>query len=267
MPTILKSKKFLTALAAMLAVLIGNLIDAPPEEVSAVVLPLLLYIFAQGVADFGKERARIENSPEALARSFPVKIESMDGYEISDADVVNAIKRNASRVGKVISDADQKGGVEEGTSSRSGRSTLAASIMIFLTLTISVGAVGVSGCIAPAVDDAVLLQSTLGPWESITFDYVMGVDDALAKGEITQEEYGELYQNGYRVLNALNKTDPLGFLSVDWVLIEHYAYRGIDAQLETGVVSPGAADSLREQVRLFVEVVKVLKTNSPLGGE
>ena len=51
--TMLGSKKFLTALVAAIAAGFGI-----PEEA---LLPLVAYIVGQGIADNGKERAKVEN--------------------------------------------------------------------------------------------------------------------------------------------------------------------------------------------------------------
>lgn len=60
-PGLLTSKKFgAAALAAGLA-FAGLRVGMTREEVGFVVSPLLLYIGAQGLADFGKERAKAEN--------------------------------------------------------------------------------------------------------------------------------------------------------------------------------------------------------------
>ena len=35
-------------------------LDLPPEELTAILSPVLAYILGQGIADVGKEKARIE---------------------------------------------------------------------------------------------------------------------------------------------------------------------------------------------------------------
>lgn len=58
---LLSSKKFLTAIAGALA---GGLLrlgfEVPIEDVMAILSPLVAAIVGQGIADHGKEKAKIE---------------------------------------------------------------------------------------------------------------------------------------------------------------------------------------------------------------
>ena len=58
----LKSKKALTAIAA--AIVAGGAKigwDVSTEELMPILTPLMAYIVGQGIADHGKERAKVEN--------------------------------------------------------------------------------------------------------------------------------------------------------------------------------------------------------------
>ena len=55
--TMFGSKKFLAALAAVLLIVLAEA-GVPIHE--DVLIPLVAYIIAQGIADFGKERAKAE---------------------------------------------------------------------------------------------------------------------------------------------------------------------------------------------------------------
>ena len=58
---ILKSKKFWTAFSSVLVALAGHFgLDLDPSEITAILSPIMAYIVGQGVADLGKERAKIE---------------------------------------------------------------------------------------------------------------------------------------------------------------------------------------------------------------
>jgi adenylosuccinate synthase len=60
---LLSSKKFVTSLLGVVtavAVKLG-LPEAKLEELVAIVSPFLVYVGAQGFADMGKERAKVEN--------------------------------------------------------------------------------------------------------------------------------------------------------------------------------------------------------------
>lgn len=57
LPELLKSKKFQAALVALVVVIIHGLIPAFEEiDLHALLLPLVAYIFGQGLADFQKHR-------------------------------------------------------------------------------------------------------------------------------------------------------------------------------------------------------------------
>jgi len=57
---ILKSKKFIAAIIASLGTFFGLMNGLTVEEIAVAISPILSYILAQGVADAGKERAKIE---------------------------------------------------------------------------------------------------------------------------------------------------------------------------------------------------------------
>ena len=57
------SKKALAMIAGLIASLAGKYgLDIPTEELTVVLSPVLAYILGQGVADAGKEKARIESN-------------------------------------------------------------------------------------------------------------------------------------------------------------------------------------------------------------
>ena len=58
-----RSKKALTALAGTIVALAARLgWDISPDELMPILSPLMAYIVGQGIADHGKERAKIEIS-------------------------------------------------------------------------------------------------------------------------------------------------------------------------------------------------------------
>lgn len=64
---IVTSKKFIAAIATLLVTLISKIgFNADPETVGLIISPLIVYIAAQGAADLGKEKARIENEPKMV---------------------------------------------------------------------------------------------------------------------------------------------------------------------------------------------------------
>jgi len=61
---LLKSKKFLMAVAGLIAVVLFHFFALPEETTMKVLGIVIAYIAAQGVADIGKEKAKIENKKE-----------------------------------------------------------------------------------------------------------------------------------------------------------------------------------------------------------
>lgn len=60
---LLKSKKALTAIAAVIVALGGKIgWDVSTEELMPILTPLMAYIVGQGIADHGKERIKAEQS-------------------------------------------------------------------------------------------------------------------------------------------------------------------------------------------------------------
>lgn len=55
-------KKILAAALASILAFVGFLNGLTVAEIAVIVGPLMLYIPGQGLADFGKERARVEKS-------------------------------------------------------------------------------------------------------------------------------------------------------------------------------------------------------------
>lgn len=62
MTDLLNSKKFLAAIAAAVLALIGFYLGMTVDQIAIITGPLMVYVGAQGLADFGKERAKTEAS-------------------------------------------------------------------------------------------------------------------------------------------------------------------------------------------------------------
>lgn len=63
MPDMLQSKKFIASIVAAVLALIGFYLGLTVEQIAIITGPLMVYVGAQGLADFGKERAIIEKIP------------------------------------------------------------------------------------------------------------------------------------------------------------------------------------------------------------
>lgn len=60
MRELLRSKKFISSVLASVVALAAMLNDVPPEQIAAIIAPLMGYTLSQGLADQGKEKARLE---------------------------------------------------------------------------------------------------------------------------------------------------------------------------------------------------------------
>ena len=61
----LRSKKAVAMIVGLIVSLAGKVgLDLPTEDLTAVLSPVLAYIVGQGVADVGKEKARVEQATQ-----------------------------------------------------------------------------------------------------------------------------------------------------------------------------------------------------------
>ena len=64
---LLKSKKFQVAVAGVIVAALGKLgLDMDEETILLVLSPIIAYILGKGVADIGKEQAKIEEPAKAV---------------------------------------------------------------------------------------------------------------------------------------------------------------------------------------------------------
>ncbi len=64
---ILKSKKFQAAVVGLVVAIAGNVgLDLDEVALMTILSPILAYIAGQGLADIGKEKAKIENGDSSI---------------------------------------------------------------------------------------------------------------------------------------------------------------------------------------------------------
>ena len=61
MSDMLRSKKFIAAILAAILALIGFYLGLATDQIAIITGPLMIYVGAQGLADIGKEKAKVEN--------------------------------------------------------------------------------------------------------------------------------------------------------------------------------------------------------------
>ena len=59
--SMLSSKKALASLTALIAAGIAKWLKFPTDEIVVIISPVIAYVLGQGIADHGKEKAKIEN--------------------------------------------------------------------------------------------------------------------------------------------------------------------------------------------------------------
>ena len=61
---IFKSKKFIVAMGGVIAIVVSHFTGLAEDSINQIVLLIATYLGAQGVADFQKEKAKIEANKE-----------------------------------------------------------------------------------------------------------------------------------------------------------------------------------------------------------
>ena len=62
MKELFTSKKFITALIGGVAAFVSAMFDVESDKILAILTPFIAYIAAQGIADHGKEAAKIHSN-------------------------------------------------------------------------------------------------------------------------------------------------------------------------------------------------------------
>ncbi len=101
-----KSKKFLAAIAGAAVVVLNKAIglEIPETDVLKILGVVASYIVGQGIADHGKEKAKIEMPSKALAAmksGGPVQVRNLaDSVSpmVADEAIFRAIDRNRDRI-------------------------------------------------------------------------------------------------------------------------------------------------------------------------
>ena len=80
LPRVLRSKKFQTAVVAVIVYVSGRLgWDVSPTDLVLVIAPLIAFIVSQGWADSGKEAARIVTNAQLAMASAQILADGGDG--------------------------------------------------------------------------------------------------------------------------------------------------------------------------------------------
>ena len=101
---LLASKKFLAAIAGAGVVVLNKAlsIDMPEEDLLKILGMIATYILGQSVADFGKEKAKVEHPAKAL---LAIKGRGQTIIERApDQGLVDVISANRDQIKKILAD-------------------------------------------------------------------------------------------------------------------------------------------------------------------
>jgi xanthosine utilization system XapX-like protein len=105
---LLSSKKCLAAIAGVGVILLNKLlsIDMPEEDLLKVLGMIATYIVGQGVADFGKEKAKVEHTAKALTaiKGTPRVVVEQQYPPTNDVALVDLVARNRGQIKKILAD-------------------------------------------------------------------------------------------------------------------------------------------------------------------
>lgn len=123
-----------------------------------------------------------------------------------------------------------------------------------------------AGCVGPqnAITEAAQFPPAALAWPAVENDYLRGLDDGVAKDDLTTEAADGLRSAGDKLEAALDAEDLDALRLVPWKLtMEPWAVRGIADKLGDGEVGPTVAAELTEQLHQFTATVTSLQSLTP----
>lgn len=129
------------------------------------------------------------------------------------------------------------------------RTTLRAAVVVAILI--------LAACIGNRTNIAITKPALTG-WESVETSYEIGVNDAVRDGDLDAEAANVLRVRADLLEQALRDENVAGVVSADWPSIRDYVERGIAQQLEDGLIGPGVATSLRNELDLFNQSIQRL---------
>jgi hypothetical protein len=132
-------------------------------------------------------------------------------------------------------------------------------IGVVLALVASVLLLG-SACIGARTKQAAEFPPAELAWPGVRGDYVRGLADGMADGELAQADVDNLSMLGVQLGSAIDARDLNALRLVPWSkAMRPWADRGIADKLEDGEVGPTVAAELAERVVLFTETIQSLQ--------
>lgn len=134
--------------------------------------------------------------------------------------------------------------------------TAAAIAIVGLACGASIG----TSCTATKTTREALFPAATLAWPAVEEDYSRGILDGTQDGDLSRQTADMLKAEGVSLGKALAARDELQVMRSPWTAtMAPWALRGIDDQVTDGEIGLGVAESLREQVKNFTDVIERLQ--------
>ena len=117
-----------------------------------------------------------------------------------------------------------------------------------------------SSCIGSKVDTLALFEPAALAWPAVSIDYLHGVDNAEAVGDLSAEAAASLRIAGEELGRAIEEKDRTAIALAPWAAMQPMVARGIAVQLADGEIGPGVAASLTEQLDKFTDTITRIRS-------
>lgn len=128
-----------------------------------------------------------------------------------------------------------------------------AALLAFATLPV------LHACFARRGEPTVLFPPAQIAWESISIEYVRGIEDGEQDGDVSAPLADDLREMGTDLGQSLVAQDRVALRAINWSVMRPFAQRGIDDKLDDGEIGPGVANSLEERLDNFTETIERLQ--------
>jgi len=114
-------------------------------------------------------------------------------------------------------------------------------------------------CLSSSASKLALFDPAQLAWPNVRDDIEVGIVDGLADGDIGGVDAVVIRDRSSRFQGALRSKDRDALRLIHWSTLKPWAERGINAQLESETIGPGVAESFREHLRNFDEIIEKLR--------
>lgn len=139
---------------------------------------------------------------------------------------------------------------------RSRRGTVVGLVVTLSLLTVLTGiGVALQGCqTGITARSEILLPAIKDSWPNVETAILAGVEDAVASGEVAQQDAHVFYAQVQVIRTALDsqasRSQLVQALSL-YSTLAHFADRGVESAVNSGLLSAGVGGSFKERLRVF----------------